>query len=290
MTLKKRGLGRNLEALLGDLHTISDTKQTPIEGELRQIELHHIHAGKYQPRQDFPEQALQELANSIRAQGIIQPIIVRSQGSGQFEIIAGERRFRAAKLAGLTTVPALVRELPDEAAVAIALIENIQREDLNPIEEAIALQRLIGEFSLTHEQVANAVGKSRAAVSNLLRLLALPDFIKQMLAAGKLEMGHARALLSLSAEEQTKLAKIIAENNLSVRETEDYVRKSMGSQQKTPKTVEKSAFSHATQQRLVQHFGLPVVIQQNAKGRGKLIIKYKNAKQLELALEKMGLV
>jgi ParB family chromosome partitioning protein len=290
MIQKKRGLGRNLEALLSDMGNPKIGQEAKLEGNLHQLSLSQIQAGKYQPRQDFSPSALEELANSIRAQGIIQPIVVRSKEDGNYEIIAGERRFRAAKLAGLTTIPALIRELPNEAVIAIALIENIQREDLNPIEEAIAMQRLISEFSLTHEQVANAVGKSRVAVTNLLRLLSLPEQIKSMLAEGKLEMGHARALLSLSLANQIKAGEEIVAKDYTVRAAEELVRRLQSSSasstiDKKNSTIGSNAYDMQIQ--LSQKLGLPVVIKQSAGGRGKIIISYKNNKVLEKAFAQL---
>ncbi len=224
--VKKRGLGKSLDALLSytstEVQTSADTEDQ-IQDQLTQMQVEQIQRGKYQPRRDMDPQALEELANSIRSQGIIQPLIVRPVGN-KYEIIAGERRWRAAQLAGLTEVPVIVRHIPDEAAIAIALIENIQRENLNPIEEATALQRLINEFGMTHQQVADAVGKSRTSVTNLLRLLALPEEVKSMLERGLLEMGHARTLITLPESVQLEAAEMIVSRGLSVRETENLVR------------------------------------------------------------------
>src|SRR5262245_23168108 len=204
MAIKKRGLGRGLDALLGG-STAAALEEEAVKvdsRELQHLPLDLVQRGKYQPRRDMDPAALEELANSIKAQGVMQPIVVRPIGGGRFEIIAGERRWRASQQAGLEKIPAMVREVPDEAAIAMALIENIQREDLNPIEEAVALQRLQDEFQLTQQQVADAVGKSRATIANLLRLIALPEEIKTLLSHGDLEMGHARALLGLPVERQ----------------------------------------------------------------------------------------
>jgi ParB family chromosome partitioning protein len=226
-------------------------------------------------------ESLEELAISIRNQGVIQPLIVRPINQDHYEIIAGERRWRAAQLAGLSEVPVIVRNIPDEAALAIALIENIQRENLNPIEEAIALQRLIDEFGMTHQAVAEAVGKSRTSVTNLLRLLALPDEVKKMLERGMLEMGHARTLITLPENAQLETAEIIVTRNLSVRETEELVR-----QLQNPHTTKKSArnadprIAHL-QQTLSNHLKLRVAIQCNAKGKGKLVIHYRNLAELD---------
>ncbi len=218
---KKKGLGRGLEALLGGSADI--TESVKIEGALNTLSLDKLQAGKYQPRTRMDEGALQELAASIRAQGVMQPILVRPIGAERFEIIAGERRFRAARLAGLAEVPVLIKDVTDQAAAAMALIENIQREDLNPLEEAHGIQRLLDEFSFTHEQAAEAVGRSRSAVSNLLRLLNLAAPVQTMLLAGDLDMGHARALLAVDAATQITLAHQVVNRRLSVRETEKLV-------------------------------------------------------------------
>ena len=236
VTKKPKGLGRGLEALLGP--KVSEAEQAAASGQQANLPsslaLNVMVAGQYQPRTRMDEGALYELAESIKAQGIMQPILVRQlskgENAGKYEIIAGERRFRAAHLAGLAEVPVLVRDVPDEAAAAMALIENIQREDLNPLEEAQGLQRLVGEFGLTHEQAAQAVGRSRSAASNLLRLLQLAEPVQTMLMAGDLDMGHARALLSLDKAEQITAAHQIAGKKLSVREAENLVRR-MGSMQ-----------------------------------------------------------
>jgi ParB family chromosome partitioning protein len=229
VTKKPKGLGRGLEALLGPTSTDAPTAAPPPQGQPASLVLADLVPGQYQPRTRMDEGALYELAESIKSQGIMQPILVRklAQGAnaGKFEIIAGERRFRAAKLAGLDSVPVLVRDVPDEAAAAMALIENIQREDLNPLEEAHGLQRLVKEFGLTHEQAAQAVGRSRSAASNLLRLLNLTDAVQAMLMAGDIEMGHARALLALERAEQVTAANQIAAKKLSVREAEGLVKK-----------------------------------------------------------------
>ena len=232
---KKRGLGRGLDALLGPKGAVSQVQATtaviePLPGEvLRKLPVGQLQPGKYQPRREMDEGKLSELADSIKSQGVIQPILVRQladgPNAGKYEIIAGERRFRASKLAGLTEVPVLVRDVPDESAAAMALIENIQREDLNPLEEAQGLQRLVKEFGLTHEQAAQAVGRSRSAASNLLRLLQLAEPVQTMLMAGDIDMGHARALLSLEKAAQITAGNQIAAKKLSVREAENLVKK-----------------------------------------------------------------
>jgi ParB family chromosome partitioning protein len=227
---------------------------------------------------------LENLASSIRAQGVIQPIVVRHLLGGRYEIVAGERRWRAAQLAGLTEIPAIVREIPDEAAIAIALIENIQRENLNPIEEAMALQRLLDEFSMTHNQVAEAVGKSRASVSNLLRLLALPIEVKTMLEHGDIEMGHARALLTLPVHAQIEAARMIANKGLSVRETEELVRRmQMPKLANSPKSMDPDVLR--LQESLSARIKMPVAISHSAKGKGKLVIRYQSIADLDALLE-----
>ncbi|MEG0558754.1 MAG: ParB/RepB/Spo0J family partition protein, partial [Comamonas sp.] len=226
MAVKKRGLGRGLDALLSG-PTVSSLEEQAAQADTRELQhlpLDLLQRGKYQPRRDMDPQALEELAQSIKAQGVMQPIVVRPIGDGRFEIIAGERRWRASQQAGQETIPAMVRDVPDETAIAIALIENIQREDLNPIEEAVALQRLQQEFQLTQQQVAEAVGKSRVTVANLLRLIALPEVIKTMLSHGDLEMGHARALLGLEENRQEEGARHVVARGLTVRQTEALVR------------------------------------------------------------------
>ena len=238
MTPKKRGLGKGLDALLStstaarQKQVMSDQRTEEAmaptnQGELRKLPVEWLQSGKYQPREDMSQDALEELANTIRAQGVIQPIVVRPLGEQSFEIIAGERRWRASQLARLEVVPCIVKDVPDEAAVAIALIENIQREDLNAIEEAVALQRLLTEFELTHQQVAEAVGKSRTTVTNLLRLNQLHDDVKRFVEHGDLDMGHARALLALSGQAQSELAKLVAQKGLTVRDTEKLVQKAL---------------------------------------------------------------
>ncbi|MFP5507147.1 MAG: ParB/RepB/Spo0J family partition protein, partial [Gammaproteobacteria bacterium] len=251
MATKKRGLGRGLDALLGGgakaapvapapAATAAIPAGEPVDGSLRKLPVDLIQRGKYQPRHDMHQESLQDLADSIKAQGVVQPIVVRPIGPGtgnqtRYEIIAGERRWRAAQLAGLQDIPAVVRDVPDRAAIAMALIENIQRENLNPLEESRALHRLIREFELTHQEAAEAVGRSRAAVSNLLRLLELTEDVKELVEAGKLEMGHARALLALAGAAQTQAARQIVAKGLSVRETERLVKRLQAEAGKPPK-------------------------------------------------------
>jgi ParB family chromosome partitioning protein len=290
---KRRGLGRGLDALLTSApqkQPSDDDKKSGISesaNELQQLSVDWLKPGKYQPRKDMSDQALEELSHSIKAQGIIQPIVVRQIATQQYEIIAGERRWRAAKLAGLVEVPCLVKDIPDEAAVAMALIENIQREDLNAMEEAIALERLLTEFDLTHQQVADAVGKSRTTVTNLLRLNSLNDDVKTLLEHGDIEMGHARALLALSGEQQSETAKQVAAKELTVRETERLVKKVL-SPQSSKQSVEKNAEVQQIEQNLAEKLGAEVKISQNKQGKGKLTINYKNSAQLAAILSKIS--
>lgn len=280
MSTRKSGLGRNLNALLGNSVEIIAKTNTPTE-QLRKLPVEWLQRGKYQPRRDMNEASLQELADSIKTQGIIQPIIVRSVGTQRYEIIAGERRWRAAQLAGMHEVPVIINEIPDETAIAVALIENIQREDLNPIEESRALQRLLEEFKLTHQQVAEAVGKSRTTVTNLLRLMSLNDEVKTLLERGDIEMGHARALLSLSGDQQTNAARQIAANGLSVRETEKLVKKLNTPQVKTVTHKPADRDVARYEQQLTERLGAKVAIQQGVGGRGKLIIDYFSVDELD---------
>lgn len=280
--VRKRGLGKSLDALLSyaplETENLSLSEiNTELSDKITTLPIAQIQSGKYQPRRHTNPEALQELALSIRSQGIIQPIIVRPIGD-QYEIIAGERRWRAAQLAELTEVPVIIRHVPDEAASAIALIENIQREDLNPVEEAMALQRLIDEFAMTHQEVADAVGKSRASVTNLLRLLALPETIKEMLDREVLEMGHARTLLTLPPALQVETAEIIANRKLSVRETENLVRRLQTPSR--PNEQEPDPDIVHLQEKLAHQLKLRVAIHCTAKGKGKLIIHYRNLAEL----------
>lgn len=283
MAIKKRGLGRGLDVLLSGTNAASMQEQAVHADarELQQLPLDVIQRGKYQPRRDIDPQTLDELAQSIRAQGLMQPIVVRPIGNGRYEIIAGERRWRASQQAGLERIPALVREVPDEAAIAMALIENIQREDLNPIEEAMALQRLQQEFQLTQQQVADAVGKSRVTVSNLLRLIALPDEVKTLLAHGDLEMGHARALLGLPAEKQTEGARHVVARGLTVRQTEAMVRQWLSDKQKPAAEPKGDPDIQRLEQRLAERLGSPVQIKHGAKGKGQLVIRYSSLDELQ---------
>ena len=283
MATKKRGLGRGLDALLGgaNVAAVQEEAAQVDRSELQQLPVDIIQRGKYQPRRDIDPATLDELAHSIRSQGVMQPIVVRSIGSGRYEIIAGERRWRASQQAGLDKIPAIVREVSDEAAIAMALIENIQREDLNPIEEAMALQRLQQEFQLTQQQVADAVGKSRVTISNLLRLIALPDEIKTLLSHGDLEMGHARALLGLPGERQVEGARHVVARGLTVRQTEALVRQWL-SQKEDDKSAPKSDPDIVRlEQRLAERLGSPVQIKHGEKGKGQLVIRYNSLDELQ---------
>ena len=286
--MAKQRLGTNLNALLGSatLAASPDELAEPSHGsedhELKDLPVEFVVRGKYQPRRDMHSDALEELAESIKEQGIMQPIVVRPVGENRYEIIAGERRWRAAQLAGLANVPALIREVPDEAAIAMALIENIQREDLNPIEEAIALSRLQKEFDLTQQEVAQAVGKSRAAVANLLRLMALNTEVKRLLENGDLEMGHARALLPLADMEQLETARTVASKELSVRQTESLVRRILQEKEQGAKKAKKvDPNIKALEEELSGKVGAKVAIQCNAKGKGKLVISYNSLDELD---------
>lgn len=282
--VKKRGLGKSLDALLVGSGMAVDSPTEQRHEKLSMLSVEQIQRGKYQPRRDMDPDALEDLASSIRAQGVIQPIVVRHVLGGRYEIVAGERRWRASQLAGLTEIPAIIRDIPDEAAIAIALIENIQRESLNPIEEAIALQRLLDEFTMTHQQVADAVGKSRATVSNLLRLLALTEEVKTMLEHGDIEMGHARALLSLPEATQVDAAQTIIEKGLSVRDTEELVKKlQMPKLPNLPKAVDPDI--KRLQQDLANRLKMNVAISCNSKGKGKVVIRYTNLSELDAILE-----
>ncbi|ABV39096.1 ParB family protein [Shewanella sediminis HAW-EB3] len=293
MTVKKRGLGKGLDALLSTSHA-ANSKQAASEvvdesvknDDLLILDVDLMQPGKYQPRKDMSPEALEELSESIKVQGIIQPIVVRKISPEMFEIIAGERRWRAAQLAKLDKVPCIVKQVPDESAVAIALIENIQREDLNAMEEAIALQRLMEEFNLTHQQIAGAVGKSRATVSNLLRLNGLNEPVKRMLEYGDIDMGHARALLAIEGDEQTTIARLVAAKELTVRETERLVTKTLN----PPKTVDKPAKDHDVarlESQLVERLGAKVSITHNKKGKGKLVINYQDLAELDGIIDRI---
>lgn len=298
MIQKKPSLGRGLEALIGAAATRPATAPTgagpPVEG-LAKIPVDRLQRGRYQPRTDMRAESLNELADSIKAQGVVQPIVVRPVASApqqplRYEIIAGERRWRAAQLAGLEEIPAVIRHIPDEAAIAVALIENIQRENLNALEEARALDRLISEFHMTHQQAADAVGRSRAAVSNLLRLLELAPQIAELLEKRELEMGHARALLSLAARrQQIEVGTFVARKRLSVRETEAIVRKMLASA-KPSRTVDGEDADAAAEsdpdvrrleQQLAEKLGAKVAIHHAHSGKGRLVVDYNSLDELD---------
>ena len=305
MAAKKRGLGRGLEALLGssaraaptadntavsappELRSVPTadvpaTAQTPpADGALLKLPVDMIQRGQYQPRVDMHQESLQDLADSISAQGVVQPIVVRAVGEGRYEIIAGERRWRASQLAGLHDIPAVVRDVDDRDAIAIALIENIQREDLNPLEEARALERLIKEFELTHEQAAEAVGRSRAAVSNLLRLLDLEDSVKALVEQGELEMGHARALLALSGKRQLEAARQVINRGLTVRATEGLVKSLQRPAPAKPPKASKDVNIQRLETDLSGTLGARVAVRQGRGGKGKLEISYNSLDELD---------
>ncbi len=295
--MKKRGLGRNLDVFLSRTTTIpklaaatattaTAVAEAPIaadnNNEFRYLPIEILQRGRYQPRRDFAQEQLQELADSIRTQGIIQPLVVRKIAPDRYEIIAGERRWRAAQLAGLTEVPTLIKDIPDEAALAVSLIENIQRENLNPLEEAIALQRLSDEFGLTQQEVAEAVGKSRTTVTNLLRLLTLQPDVKTLLEHGDIEMGHARALLALNDLAQSQAAKMVVSKSLSVRETETLVRhwnNQKAAAQSSGKSLDPDI--RHLQKNLSDKLGAQVNFQHNNSGKGKVVIHYNNLDELD---------
>jgi ParB family chromosome partitioning protein len=283
---KKPALGRNLSAMLSP--STLDEVRHPAGGELRELPLDVIRPGRYQPRSVFDEEKLAELADSIRAQGVVQPVVVRPVGDDAYELIAGERRWRAAQIAGAEHIPAVVRDVPDEVSVAMALIENIQREDLNPLEEATALRRLIDDFDMTHQEAADAVGRSRAAVSNLLRLLELMQEVKDMIDLRRIEMGHARALLSLDDELQVQAAREVVRKRLSVRETENLVRRLQQSKkQKGQRRLDPDI--QRLQNRMSEQLGARVRIQHQASGKGRLVISYNSADEFDGILERLRL-
>ena len=288
MTAKKKRLGRGLDALLSK--PVSEVKAAAApDGPLREIPVDLLQRGRYQPRLDIRQDSLEELANSIRAQGVVQPIVARPVGktgdTQRYEIVAGERRWRAAQMAGLDSIPAVVRDVPDEAAIAMALIENIQREDLNPLEEARALDRLIREFDLTHGEAAEAVGRSRASVSNLLRLLDLSDKVKPLLEARQIEMGHARALLSIAdAVQQYDAARQVVRKGLSVRETERLVKRMLAGpagKASAKKPASQSADIRRLEVEVSEKLGAKVNLQHTQKGAGKLVISYNSLDELD---------
>ncbi|MBR9884952.1 MAG: ParB/RepB/Spo0J family partition protein [Oceanospirillales bacterium] len=295
MAVKKRGLGRGLDALLSSvgadeepMEVGSESAPTSANGELREMPVGLIQRGRYQPRRDLEPQALEELAASIKLQGVMQPIVIRPISADMFEIIAGERRWRAAQMAGLETIPVVIRDVPDEAAIAMALIENIQRENLNPMEEAIALHRLQTEFELTQQQVADAVGKSRSTITNLLRLMNLTEEVKRMLEYGDLEMGHARALLTLTEEQQIEAAKEVVAKGFSVRQTEALARKIAEGRHLPKPKPEPSERCKTLSTELSARFAVPVQVKANDKGKGSISLSFKSEEELEAILERLG--
>jgi ParB family chromosome partitioning protein len=283
MVAKKKRLGRGMNAMIPKKDEVA-----PPKTGLEEIPIEFIQPGKYQPRTYFAEESIAELSDSIKAQGVIQPIVLRPIGDDRYEIIAGERRWRAAQLAGIEKIPAVIRTVDDESALAMSLIENIQREDLNPLEEATALQRLIDDFQFTHQEVADAVGKSRSAVTNTLRLTQLAPPVAEMLVAGDLEMGHARALLTLEVNGQVAVAKQVVARGLNVRQTEELVRaagKTAGGAGVKPG---QDADTRRLEQSLGQTLGQPVQIRHTKKGTGKLVISYSSLDELDGILSKMG--
>lgn len=299
MSSKKSGLGRGLDALLGGVKAArpaateaaapaqpATPEPAATDGALRHIPVEFIQPGKYQPRQDIRSESLEELAASIKQQGLMQPIVVRAIGANKYEIIAGERRWRASQMAGLDKVPALIREVPDNAAIAMALIENIQRENLNPMEEAVALKRLQDEFSLTQQEVADAVGKSRAAVANLLRLMNLQPEVRTFLEHGDIEMGHARCLLALEGDKQVMAARNVIARSLSVRQAEALVRalqsgKPDGGGKQGKKNKQLDPDIKTLQDELAEKLGTEVLVEHTAKGKGRLVLKYSSLDQLD---------
>lgn len=276
MAEKKRGLNRGLDALLGEF----SAKEEKEKQQLHTLPIEYLQRGKYQPRKDINPEKLQELADSIRAQGVIQPVVVRKIDSDKYEIVAGERRWRAAQLAGLQQIPVVIKEIDDRAAMAVALIENIQREDLNPLEEAEALKRLLDEFGMTHQQIADAVGKSRVTVTNLLRLMDLHPEVKKLLISRQLEMGHARALLGLDGLKQVAAANKIVKEGLTVRAAERLVKES----QETPRIVKPKVIDKDTlrlQEDLTAKLGAKVMIDHKENGAGKVIIAYSSLEELD---------
>ncbi|HEX4858946.1 MAG TPA: ParB/RepB/Spo0J family partition protein [Usitatibacteraceae bacterium] len=282
---KARGLGRGLDALLGG----GRPNKAVSEGSLREVLVGDLKPGKYQPRSHMDSAALEELAGSIRERGIVQPILVRELSPGKFEIVAGERRWRAAQMAGLVTVPALVRDIPDEHALGIGLIENIQREDLNAIEQAAGIKRLIDEFKLTHERAAQAVGRSRTAVTNLLRLLELARPVQDMVMTGKLDMGHARALLALGKAKQVELAHQVVARSLSVREAERLVARELAPHRSPKKSAQSDAEIRRLESDLSDRLSAAVKLKADKKGRGAMTISFASLDELDGILARLGI-
>ena len=287
--MKKKRLGRGLGSLIGNIDDVAAAQETDRPDGLSEIDIDRIQRGRYQPRQVFEPESLQELADSIRTQGVVQPIVVRPEGD-RYELVAGERRWRAAQLAGLQKIPAVVRELDARSTAAIALIENIQREDLNPLEQAQAFLRLIEEFDLTHQQVADSVGRSRAAVSNLLRLLDLAEPVKQQVNKGLLDMGHARALLALIRHDQIEIARLVVNRGLSVRETELLVKKTLAAQDTgKAKPASSDPDIKRLENKISEKLGAAVKIKSGKKGSGQLVISFHSSAELDGILEHLSL-
>jgi len=291
MAAKKNPLGRNLSSMLSKSalqHAVDNAESgSSSRDALKELPLDLITPGPYQPRSIFDKDRLEELAESIRHQGVIQPVVVRAMGDKEYQLIAGERRWRAAQMAGIESIPAIIRDVPDDIAIAMALVENIQRENLNPIEEATALKRLVMEFQMTHQEAGDAVGRSRSAVSNLLRLLELSEEVRELVDARHLEMGHARALLTLDASMQARAAREVVAKRLSVRETEHLVRRMKNPPQRNILAIDPDI--RRLQDHLSEKLCAKVKLQHNAKGKGKMVIAYNSADELEGILEQMGL-
>jgi len=286
--MKKKRLGRGLGSLIGNIDEVMQVSEQDYNNGLSELDIDRIHRGKFQPRQHFDQQSLQELADSIRSQGIVQPIVVRPE-AGHFELVAGERRWRAAQIAGLQKIPAVIRDLDSSAAAVVGLIENIQREDLNPLEESQALMRLIKEFELTHQQVADSVGRSRASVTNLLRLLDLADPVKDLVNRGLLNMGHARALLGLIRHDQIEVANIVVKRDLSVRETEALVKlKLKGGPLKKPVETRPDPDIRRLETSISEKLGAAVKIRTGKQGSGQLIISFHNSDELDGILQHLS--
>jgi len=288
MATKRQSLGKGLDALLGlsedpsaDDGMLAEDKAVATDGTLKQIPVEFLQRGKYQPRRDFNSETLQELADSIASQGLIQPIVVRSVGQDQYEIIAGERRWRAAQLAGVDAVPAMVRDISDQTSIAMALIENIQREDLNPIEESQALIRLQNEFDLTQQQVAQVIGKSRTAVTNLIRLASLEASVQQQVERGDIELGHAKCLLALEGATQIQAARTVASENMTVRQTEALVKRLQAPEVDNKEPAAKNQDILNLQEQLSERLGAVVRIQHSQKGSGKVTIGYNSVDELD---------
>ena len=290
MVQKKNPLGRNLSSMLSKSalqHAAENASSDSDRDTLRALPLDIISPGPYQPRSIFDAERLEELAESIRHQGVIQPVVVRAKGDNEYELIAGERRWRAAQIAGIENIPAIIRKVPDEIAIAMALVENIQREDLNPIEQARALRRLVDEFQMTHQEAGDSVGRSRSAVSNLLRLLELSEEVRELVDARHLEMGHARALLTLESALQAKAAREVVSKGLSVRETEQLVRRMKNPPVKKIRVLDPDV--QRLQDKLSERLCTRVKLSTNARGKGKMVIAYNSVDELEGILEQMGL-